>query len=52
MTRPDKPGFLSHPIPLWAALVAVLVAVLASGLFAFAVSLILCLEGVIGPAGR
>ncbi|OWK38155.1 hypothetical protein [Fimbriiglobus ruber] len=39
---------LSTPVPLWAAILAVLIAMLASGLFAFGVAFGLFKAGVIG----
>lgn len=47
-TKPARPGLLSTPVPLWAAILAVLIAMLASGLFAFGVAFGLFKAGVIG----
>jgi hypothetical protein len=51
-TPPAKPGFLSRPIPLWAAIVAVLIAMLSSGTFAFGVAFGLFQQGVIAVPAR
>jgi|GEM_PF-5004704 len=47
MSQPERRSFLSRPIPLWAAVVAVLIAITASGIFAFNMALLFVKTGIV-----
>ena len=47
MNQPERPSFLTRPIPLWVAALAVLAAIMASGMFAFGVAFALFHQGII-----
>lgn len=47
MNKSDGPGFLNRRIPLWAAMLAVFIAIMASGSFAFSLAFALFHQRVI-----
>jgi len=47
MNQSSKPPLLNRSIPLWMAVLAVLIAIMASGMFAFGVAFALFQQGII-----
>ena len=47
MSQPEKSGILNRSVPLWLAVAAVLIAILASGMFAFGVAFALFQQGIV-----